>query len=459
MNAPKPDKSSRRRTAVVASLALAGTLLAIPYMAQAASFDDPAPETGQESPAALLSEQISQAANDLYDTAHKDTVTGYSNIVVSAKDSGYTLYWKGEVPLAITNLVESQRKQGLRVSVQDANYSRTELEAKAQSIAQPGASVGGNPITSVGPSNDGNALDIAVAPSAFVIPGSQQELDALERDRSALTSLTGGIPVNISAKESATPVALKPKVGPDMTRYQESKYWTGGAGIGAPNYCTAGFTVVDPLNNIKYMTTAAHCVNKVGEVVKNGNKDTTLGKVVDIQPLNDSALIAIDPHTTGTPTVYSEYGIAGPHGMSRVVRYSGRAFVGELLCADGALTGEQCGGLVKQVGSWEWDKKYQMYRIVDKISQVAGRNMAGSGDSGGPVYAGRQSAENPGYPAYPRGVISMTFSGQACYNPIPWLGNSRLACSPDIAVTNLEMSLKMHARALNIPQLRVDTFR
>lgn len=37
MNTPKPDKASRRRTAVIASLALAGSLLAVPYIAQAAS--------------------------------------------------------------------------------------------------------------------------------------------------------------------------------------------------------------------------------------------------------------------------------------------------------------------------------------------------------------------------------------------------------------------------------------
>ncbi|WP_328787488.1 MULTISPECIES: hypothetical protein [unclassified Streptomyces] len=41
MKAPKRDKSSRRRTTVAASLALAGTLLAVPYIAQAATADEP----------------------------------------------------------------------------------------------------------------------------------------------------------------------------------------------------------------------------------------------------------------------------------------------------------------------------------------------------------------------------------------------------------------------------------
>lgn len=41
MKGPKRDKSSRRRTTVAASLALAGTLLAVPYIAQAATADEP----------------------------------------------------------------------------------------------------------------------------------------------------------------------------------------------------------------------------------------------------------------------------------------------------------------------------------------------------------------------------------------------------------------------------------
>ncbi|WP_158710052.1 hypothetical protein [Streptomyces katrae] len=47
--------------------------------------------------------------------------------------------------------------------------------------------------------------------------------------------------------------------------------------------------MVDPLTQVKYMTTAAPCVNRIGEVVRNGNKDKALGKVVDIQEYIDSA--------------------------------------------------------------------------------------------------------------------------------------------------------------------------
>ncbi|MEU3408570.1 hypothetical protein ABZ766_32120 [Streptomyces sp. NPDC006670] len=458
MNTPKRDRSSRRRTAVAASLALAGTLLAVPYIAQAATADEPVTEPVQATPAELLREQISRAANDLYDTAHKDASTGYSNLVVSTKDSGYTLYWKGEIPAAVTKLIDAQRTQGLRISIQDAAYTRQELDAKAQVIARPDATVGGDTITSVGPSNDGNGLDVTVEPASFVIPGSQQELDALENDRSALASLTGGIPVNLTKMAAGTPTIMVPKA-PDMTRFQASGYLPGGAGIGSPNYCTTGFTVVDPLTQVKYMTTAAHCVNKIGETVKNGNKDKVLGKVIDIQEYNDSALIAIDPGVKTSPTVYSEHGLGIPGGTTRRVAYSSRTFVGELLCADGALLGEQCGGKVVALGRQVWDRKNKHYRLLDKVEQVAGRYMAGAGDSGGPVYAGRTGTGNALYAAYPRGVISMTVDGQSCINPIPGVGKYRPNCSPNIWITNLENSLQLHAQALRLSSLRVDTFR
>ncbi|MFE3996221.1 hypothetical protein ACFXPW_31745 [Streptomyces goshikiensis] len=458
MNAPKRDTLSRRRTAVVASLALAGTLLAVPYIAQASTGDDPVSEPVQATRAELLREQISRAANDLYDTAHKDPDTGYSNIVVSAQDGGYTLYWKGEAPSAITQLIETQRTQGLRISVQDAKYTRKELEDKAQAVARPDATVGGDTITSVGPSNDGNALDVTIEPASFVIPGSQQELDGLENDRSALASLTGGVPVKVTKMAAGTPTVLVPKA-PDMTRYEANGYLPGGAGIGSPNYCTTGFTVVDPLTQVKYMTTAAHCVNRIGETVKNGNKDKVLGTVADIQEYNDSALIALAPNTKTAPTVYSEYGLGGPPGLTRVVRNSGRTFVGELLCADGALMGEQCGGKVVALGRQVWDKKHQHYRLLDKVEQVAGRHMAGAGDSGGPVYAGRAGAGGFGYAVFPRGVISMTNAGERCINPIPDGSKYRPNCSSNIWITNLENSLQLHAQALHLTSLRVDTFR
>ncbi|MCC0100578.1 hypothetical protein K7B10_38595 [Streptomyces flavotricini] len=53
MKAPKRDKSSRCRTTVAASLALAGTLLAVPYIAQAATADEPVSGPVQAPPSEL----------------------------------------------------------------------------------------------------------------------------------------------------------------------------------------------------------------------------------------------------------------------------------------------------------------------------------------------------------------------------------------------------------------------
>lgn len=53
MKGPKRDKSSRRRTTVAASLALAGTLLAVPYIAQAATADEPVSGPVQAPPSEL----------------------------------------------------------------------------------------------------------------------------------------------------------------------------------------------------------------------------------------------------------------------------------------------------------------------------------------------------------------------------------------------------------------------
>ncbi len=249
------------------------------------------------------------------------------------------------------------------MTVEVARYTRAELEDKARTMARPDATVGGASITSVDPSNDGNALEVAVEPAPFVVPGSQQKLDGLEGDRSALTSLAGEVPVNGSTMEGGSPTVLVPKA-PDKTRFEASGYLPGGAGD----------RVAELLHDRLHGGRPAHPgqVHDHGRALREQDRRSRQEREQGQGPrqgrrhpgIHRLGPIALDLNVKTAPTVYSEYGLGDPHGLSRVVRNSGRAIVSELLCADGALLGEQCGGKVTAVGSLLWDKKHKHYRLL-----------------------------------------------------------------------------------------------
>lgn len=446
------NKTGRRasRTKAVASLALSGAMLAVVYTANAQAIPVGGPSSDARQPASetVLQEKISKAANALYDTAHKDPRTGYASIVVSVEDGGYTLHWKGTVPRAVTSLIETQRQSGLTVSVEASRYTSRELNSRARAIVDSKATIDGAAVTSAGPSGDGNSLNISVAPRAS---GANLTRASLRSMSARLPeSLTRGIPVNLTEREAATPIAGPPgREDSSWSRNKDTPSWHSGSVIRVGSgTCTSGFNLYDPNTLKHYMLTAAHC-GKVKDSVWNGESYGMLGTLIDEEEWLDSALVEYGTggNNTGHSSMqmYSGYGVARAGWDTMGVSDSRRAFLGEQnICANGALMGQVCGGKIVSKDVWITPDRSPSAR-VDEVWQIAKVAMAGAGDSGGPAFV--RTIEGG---ASPRGVLSATAADggrHSCHNPLNF--GTRPSCNSTVYITNLQDSIDEHVRNLS----------
>ncbi|MFD6185446.1 hypothetical protein [Streptomyces goshikiensis] len=438
-------KISKGKAALGLSLALSGSLLVLPNLARAEgdqgstsgtlSTTVMAQNAGMESQA-----RVSEAANEIYRIAQKDPATGYASIVISTAGAGYALSWKGEIPQEVASLVSAHRGKGIRVSVTASKYTFKELDDQARKIIKSGATVGGAPIVSAGASSDGNSLTIGVDSSRL---SARNVLHGQEKASAIPSSLSGGMPVTMTEEKAPTDVADPGAryTGPASIGFHGGQFIRTPRGV-----CSAGFGAHSPQGGT-YLITADHCVNGVGDVIKNGLGET-IGKVVDVQEASDSALVKVDANLRALDWVYIGYGV-GMDPSARRVQGHHQTFLGELLCTNGALMGERCGARVIKVNQWVTSNGKE--RNVDQVEQVAGRYLAGAGDSGGSVFAygvdGKISA---------RGILSMTISGEECKDPRPGM-KKRGGCSERAWITGIYGNLGGHAKVA--PQLRLTDFK
>ncbi|WP_329448308.1 S1 family peptidase (plasmid) [Streptomyces sp. NBC_01426] len=437
-------KIPKGKAALGLSLALSGSLIVLPNLARAEGGQGSAagkPPTAAEAQNAGMGSQarVSEAANEIYRVAQEDPATGYAGIVISTTGAGYTLSWKGEIPQEVASLVSTHRGKRISVSVTASKYTFKELDDQARKIIKSGVTVGGAPVVSAGASSDGNSLTIGVDSSGLPVGnalGNQKEAGAIP------SSISGGMPVILTEEKSPTDVA------DPSARYSGPARlgFYGGQLLSTPKgVCSAGFGAYSPQTGRTYVITAEHCVKGVGDVIKNPLGET-VGKVVDVQEAADSALVEV---TNGSAVdwMYTGYGV-GMYHSARKVRGHHQTFLGELLCTNGALMGERCGAKVIKVN--QWVKSDGKERNVNQVEQIAGRYLAGSGDSGGPVFSygvdGMVTA---------RGILSMTSSGEACKDPRPGK-KKRVSCSERAWVTGIYGNLTGHWKVA--AQLRVTDF-
>ncbi|MFD7595684.1 hypothetical protein ACFV6D_21910 [Kitasatospora sp. NPDC059812] len=418
---------ARRLAALLSGVSL---VLSAPLMSGPAFAASADPATGSAAEAfAEAQERIVQAADEVNRQAHLDPATGYGNIVVSVKDEGYTLYWKGEIPQDIGGLVAAQRARGVAVSVVPSLYNAEELKERAHAIITSDLRVNGAEIISAGPSNDGNSLNIGIDAAQLAAQDNAQA--SLQSTASIPDSLTHGIPVTVAPEEAAHDTGL---------READSSPWFGGSLIkttvgGLNATCSSAFGAKWPKEynpagyDQYYLITAEHCVSS-GTTVKSGN-GLVIGKVADEIVRYDSAFISVDK---ASPWFYTGGPVKSTTQTTSKFTGPGTLYAGMEFCVSGALMGEVCGG---RAVSTNQEKKIEgSTRVVSELDQVAGKNMAGKGDSGGPVYSyGTQGNK------FAAGILSASIKGENCKNP---LGGTRPSCSPNIYVTELASTLRLY---------------
>ncbi|MET1074339.1 MAG: hypothetical protein ABWY11_16955 [Umezawaea sp.] len=305
----------------------------------------PAPDPVQ---AKMLAQQpLIKAADVIQAVVDRDGPTGFAGIVL--EESTVELWWKGEVPAAVTDAVDSASKVA-PVHISQAAHSNAELREAAKTVQARRAL--GSPVHAVKIPADGSRLVLGVYP------------------RSDATSFTAGldvdVPVEVVNEDPLVPVS----------RQNDSPPWKGGATIVLNNSaaCTSGFSVRNG-DNARFLLTAAHCGNPGNRVTD--PQGEFIGNVGAEHSDHDIMLIP-----TGN-VVNQQYVGGGDSNSTEIVRGWGDVYTGEFLCQSGVTSARETGNPVCNIKV--------LFFYADREDLVEGEQQNGQpaarpGDSGGPVY-------------------------------------------------------------------------
>ncbi|MFJ6671862.1 hypothetical protein ACIQMJ_12210 [Actinosynnema sp. NPDC091369] len=295
-----------------------------------------------------------EAAETVRAEVERGANAGYAGIVLGEHD--VTVWWKGDVPAAITAAVgRASRKAAVRV--ERAAHSEAELSAAAAEVRQWLDTHPDSGFHGVKSPGDGSGLVLAAHPG----------VGAATATGLAMLGERVDVPLAVRHEEPLR----------EVSRQNDSPPWWGGARTWnqtASSLCTSGFGVRDGSNR-RYLLTAEHCgqpghriADRTGEYI---------GTVSQGHDDHDIALI---------PTSSEDYVYVGGGDSNSGVKVVGwgHVFVGQHLCQSGVTSAEQTGGPVcdlKVIFFWQ-DRE-----DLVEAEQVQGLTSARPGDSGGSVYS------------------------------------------------------------------------
>lgn len=327
---------------------------------------------------------------------------GLSSIVVDPHANSATIYWHGAVPAPVTGLVDTARRSGIQVRFQSAPYTEAALLKEVDRISRLPLST--------------SALTEASRRVLTVVPNP---------DGTGLTATIGGLPAGTTATQAHrmvpalttthVPVTVRVDTGPTFaTRFFDSWPWWGGAYIEGPAACSNAFGVTGLNGAATYMLTAAHCGEgtwHTGTVTfpDGSTLRRTLGPTIPARATGHDGQAIHTPNGAGA-SVYVGAPINPPNGdpgsnSGMRVGGAGGNTIGDLVCTSGSYTGSVCAiQVVTTGGSWTVDPPVNgVGRVTNMVNaRLPGVNVAGNGDSGGPVFAIRTNDNR----AIARGVIS-----------------------------------------------------
>jgi hypothetical protein len=384
---------------------LAATVLATGFVAGAATpvaAGGTAPDQGRQgSQGDVFQTQIRLiTAADLIKGVGGD---GYAGISVEARRGELEVYWKGELPAQVADIVERARRD-MDVRVLPAAHSERELLAAAQRLAkEPG-------VASVGPKADGSGLTLWYAGDVAIAAALPAIRDA-------------GVAVDLRPGEYAQPTQITPPsrcAVQLISRQNDNCQWGGGATfmypVGAQTArCTTGWPV-------KYrswtgfewqsLLTAGHC-GQNGLTVYDG-AGSRIGITEGDDDTKDTMLIAAD----GSPRMF--VGWWGSNAF-KPIRMPVGNYPNTLVCTSGAMSGQHCDlrveatNLTVNARDAATGRVYTWFPMVSAWSEP-GPFAVASGDSGGPVAAQDSPTESTGgiVYVYAAGTISGGNTAVSC---------------------------------------------
>jgi hypothetical protein len=325
---------------------------------------------------------------DLVEATHRvlDQVGsgGFAGFVVTAEKCRLDLYWVGAPPPAVAELLLSDRRV---VVHDDADYDHVELSRAAERLA-PGSRLersAGVEITSVAIPPEGAGLRVGVEPERRPIDGQAI---------AATLSAGVGVPVSVVPEGQSRPFG----------RSDDRAPWSAGGaamirvndgGSARWSACSLGFGLRDPRTMREYTVTAAHCFDEAADASAwNGSRRVPIGDWSAMSLALDVAYVATDgsSESPGTsPRVWSG-GVGDRHQRARTVTGASPPVKGMWICGSGAGTGENCGIKVSDVDVMQRATLPRSgaaftVRHTARGYRADGGVAAGSGDSGGPVFA------------------------------------------------------------------------
>ncbi|MBV6695512.1 S1 family peptidase [Kitasatospora aureofaciens] len=371
-----------RRTALVGAAMLA-LLTAVPAHAAAAP-----PVRGAHRPDGVVDPGVlrRQAALERLADAitgvpghRRATVPGYAGHTIDPQQGLLTLYWHGDVPKRITDLLE-HTPPGITATVRQTPYTLWQLREARDRLVEAAIRGDADAVwNAAGPAADGTGLSVTYTPDSYT-PGTDR------RHR----SLTGEQVATHAAELAGVPVDAAPSVAlmATATRHSDASPWSAGAELTAPGnaFCTSGFGPWRGRTAV--LLTAAHCGTS-------GTYKTGTGTEIGAASDSDIGLDITVINTNGGPSGrFYDGAWDNPSGYSKRVVGAGHNSVGGLVCDSGAMSGVHCGLKVTKTeyaasveGTWHKD--------MDVAERTDGSTIAvAQGDRGGPVFASVTGGED-----------------------------------------------------------------
>ncbi|MFI9365248.1 hypothetical protein ACIG5E_29985 [Kitasatospora sp. NPDC053057] len=303
---------------------------------------------------------------------------GYAGTYIDAPDQRADLWWKGDVPARVQELIDANASPGLSVRLHPAEYSRADIRRAIDRFTE---NAGEGTWNSVGPKEDGSGISVTydATQAARAVRGAPDP-GAYERWASRIA----GVPV--TAAVAAPSVPLSGSRGSDRAPYYA------GAQVRSPkpSFCSTSFS--GWRDKTRVVLTAAHCGNGkyytgAGDYL--GSLDF-VGSGIDIGMIGTGG-------GQGDARLYD-----GPWsgGSSRRFYGPGRNNAGDLVCTSGAMSGWHCDVRITEVDRESTNEEGQHIKPVDIAKPRGGeqRVVIAQGDSGGPVVANPRDPTTPWRP-------------------------------------------------------------
>ena len=313
-------------------------------------------------------EPLMRVANRIQSEAPDTQISGLAGLALDTAHRTVDLYWHGTLPAALTTEIAEADDEGIRVAVTPAAFSRSFLDAEVDRLmAAATPSKAGARLSTLSPRNDGSGLDIGVSGLAA------GQAPMITNDASALVpGLKSTVPLHIHADaQHYRPLALRQADVP--------LYWAGGLlRINNNNaWCSSGFAVHDA--NGSYLMTAAHC----GWTDYYTGAGVRIGRTVRTTYSLDGQIFS----AASGGRVWDGTSIADTTGagqFSKRVDYASINTVNEIVCDSGAFSGAVCDIIITNT---DFTINGEVsHGILATNAKQAGEGIAGTGDSGGPMF-------------------------------------------------------------------------